>query len=179
MSGLTPFGPVESGGYLWDMSHRSWLASLLVLAACGGSEGRVPATCGLAAVAAASTLLEQFTIPNRTLAAPPASLPERTVARVVAGGAFPAVVGRTDTMLVIGVEGSPSGTTPGFGVLVVDPSEQVQGVMLYEGSPIPGAPRLGEVSVGGGSVPLIGVQADPSSFTDTSCPSLFPDSILQ
>ena len=102
-----------------DMSPRPWLASFLVLtAACGGSEGRVPAACGLAAVAAASTLLEQFTIPNRTLAAPPASLPERTVARVVAAGAFPAVVGRADTMLVIGVEGNPTGATPGFGVLV-------------------------------------------------------------
>jgi hypothetical protein len=162
------------------MSRRSWLVSLLLLTAgCGGSEGRVPATCGLAAVAAASTLLEQFTIPNRTLAAPPASLPERTVARVVADGAFPAVVGRTDTLLVIGVEGNPSGAKPGFGVLVVDASERVQGVLLYEGNPIPGAPRLGEVSLGASSVPLIGVQADPATFTDPNCPSLFPDSVLQ
>jgi hypothetical protein len=163
------------------MSHPTRLLSLLALTiACGGgSEGRVPATCGLAAVAAASTLLEQFTIPNRTLAVPPTSLPERTVARVVAGQAFPAVLGRTDTLLVIGVEGSPSGATPGFGVLVVDASEKVQGVMLYEGNPIPGAPRLGEVSVGAASLPLIGVQADPATFTDPSCPALFPDSILR
>jgi hypothetical protein len=161
------------------MLHRSCLTALVVLAACGGSEGRVPATCGLAGVAAASTLLEQFTIPNRTLAVPPASLPERTVARVVAGEAYPGVLGRADSLLVIGVEGNPSGSTPGFGVLVVDPSERVQGVMLYEGSPIPGAPRLGEVSLGSLRVPLIGVQADPASFTDPNCPSLFPDSILQ
>ncbi len=163
------------------MSRRPWLASVFVLtAACGGSEGRVPATCGLAAVAAASTLLEQFTGPDRTLGAPPASLPERTVARVVADGAFPAVVGRTDTLLVVGVEGNPpSSTKVGFGVLVVDRSERVQGVMLYEGNPIPGAPRLGEVSLGGSSIPLIGVQADPATFTDPSCPSLFPDSVLQ
>jgi hypothetical protein len=162
------------------MSHAPRFATLLVLTACGASDGRVPATCGLAAVAAASTLLEQFTVPNRTLSAPPASLPERAIARVVADGAFPAVVGRTDTLLVIGVEGNPpSGTKVGFGVLVVDPSERVQGVMLYEGSPIPGAPRLGEVSLGGSSVPLIGVQADPATFTDPNCPSLFPDSVLQ
>ena len=161
------------------MPDRRWVAPVLLLAACGGSEGRVPATCGLAGVAAASTLLEQFTIPNRTLASPPAALPERTVARVVAGGAFPAVVGRTDSLLVIGVEGNPSGATLGFGVLVVDGAEQVQGVVLYEGDPIPGAPRLGDVSLGAVSVPLIGVQADPASFTDPSCPSLFPDSILQ
>jgi hypothetical protein len=163
------------------MSLRPRVASLFVLTtACGGSEGRVPATCGLAAVAAASSLLEQFTVPNRTLGSPPSSLPERTVARVVADGAFPAVVGRTDTLLVVGVEGNPpSNTKVGFGVLVVDQSERVQGVMLYEGNPIPGAPRLGAVSLGGSSIPLIGVQADPATFTDPSCPSLFPDSILQ
>jgi hypothetical protein len=163
------------------MLRRTWLSSLLVLtAACGGSEGRVPATCGLAAVAAASTLLEQFTVPDRTLSTPPTSLPERTVARVVAGGAFPALVGRADTLLVIGVEGNPSSSTKvGFGVLVVDASERVQGVVLYEGNPIPGAPRLGEVSLGGSSIPLIGVQADPASFTDPNCPSLFPDSVLR
>ena len=139
----------------------------------------MPPTCGLAAVAAASQVLEQFTVPNRTLAAAPASLPQRTVARVVAGEAFPAVVGRTDTLLVVGVEGKPAGATPGFGVLVVDAGERVQGVMLYEGSPIPGAPRLGEVSLGSASLPLIGVQADPATYTDPSCPALFPDSILQ
>ena len=91
-------------GIFWAMTRRPLIASLLTLAACGGSEGRVPATCGLAAVAAASTLLEQFTVPGRTLSSPPASLPERAVVRVVAGGAFPAVVGRTDTLLVIGPE---------------------------------------------------------------------------
>jgi hypothetical protein len=52
-------------------------------------------------------------------------------------------------------------------------------VMLYEGNPIPGAPSLGDVSVGGGTVPLIGVQVEPATITDPSCPSLFPDSILQ
>ena len=44
---------------------------------------------------------------------------------------------------------------------------------------VPGAPRLGEVSLAGSSIPLIGVQADPSTFTDPSCPSLFPDSVLR
>jgi hypothetical protein len=163
------------------MTARPWLASLLIVTVgCGDSkQARVPATCGLAAVAAASTLLEQFTIPNRTLASPPSSLPERTVARVVAGGPFPAVVGRADTMLVIGVEGNPPAAKLGFGVLVVDPAERVQGVMLYEGTPIPGAPRLGEVSIGAKRISLIGVQADPGAFTDPSCPSLFPDSVLQ
>jgi hypothetical protein len=99
---------------------------------------------------------------------------------VVAGGAFPAVVGRTDSTLVVGIEGSPPPPTkPGFGVLVVDTQERVIGVMVYEGDPIPGAPKLGEVSLANGSIPLIGVQVDPAKIMDPNCPSLFPDSIIR
>jgi hypothetical protein len=163
------------------MPHRIWLASLLLLtAACDRPAGGVPSTCGVAALAGATNLLEQFTIPNQTLAAPPTSLPERTVARIVADGAFPAVVGRTDSTLVVGIEGNPPPTAkPGFGVLVVDNQERTIGVMVYEGDPIPGAPRLGEVSVAGRSIPLIGVQVDPAKIMDPNCPSLFPDSIIR
>jgi len=163
------------------MSYRSWFASLLVLAAgCDRPSGGVPPMCGMAAVAGATNLLEQFTIPNQTLAAPPASLPERTVVRMVADGAFPAVVGRTDSMLVVGIEGNlPPTAKPGFGVLVVDTQDRMIGVMLYQGDPIPGAPRLGEVSVAGGSIPLIGVQVDPAKIMDPNCPSFFPDSIIR
>lgn len=179
--GAESAGPTGLAAYLWDMPHRTWLASFLVLtAACDRPAGSVPPTCGMAALAGASNLLEQFTIPNQTLAAPPTSLPERTVARVVAGDAFPAVVGRTDSTLVIGVEGNPApGTKAGFGVLVADPQERVIGVMVYEGDPIPGAPRLGEVSLAGSSIPLIGVQVDPAKIMDPNCPSLFPDSIIR
>lgn len=163
------------------MWRRPWLLPvLLTVVGCERPAGRIPPTCGVAALAAATTLLEQFTIPNQTLTAPPSSLPERTVARVVADGAFPAVIGRTDSLLVVGVEGNPPATVkPGFGVLVVDLKERVNGVALYEGDPIPGAPRLGEVSLAGGSVPLIGVQVDAAKITDPNCPSLFPDSILR
>ena len=161
---------------------RPWVALSIVAvgAGCDRPAGGNSAACGFASVAAGSMLLEQFTIPNQTLAQPPSTLPERTVARVVTAGAFPAVVGRTDSMLVIGVEGNPPASVkPGFGVLVVDLQDRVTGVALYPGDPIPGAPRLGQVSVGGGSIPLIGVQVDPAKITDPNCPSLFPDSILQ
>ncbi len=163
------------------MTHRCWLTvAVVLLAGCDRPAGRVPPTCGVAALAAASNLLEQFTIPNQTLATPPSALPERLVARVIADGALPAVVGRTDSLLVIGVEGSPpEGVRLGFGVLVVDTQDRVMGMALYEGDPIPGAPRLGEVSIGGSSIPLIGVQVDPAKISDPNCPSLFPDSIIR
>jgi hypothetical protein len=134
----------------------------------------------MAALVGATNLLEQFTIPNQTLAAPPSALPERTVVRVVADGAFPAVVGRTESTLVVGMEGNPPPTTkPGFGVLVADTQDRMIGVMVYEGDPIPGAPMLGQVSLAGGSIPLIGVQVDPEKIMDPNCPSLFPDSIIR
>jgi hypothetical protein len=163
------------------MPHRAWLASAsLLVAGCERPADRVPPTCGVAAIAAATNLLEQFTIANQTLSQPPSSLPERTAVRLAAGSAFPAVVGRTDSLLVVGVEGNPpAGVKPGFGVLVVDQGERVMGVMLYEGNPISGAPRLGQVSVAGGAVPLIGVQVDPAKISDPSCPALFPDSIAR
>src|SRR5688500_20405945 len=117
------------------MPHRIWLASLFVLTAgCDRPAGGVPSTCGMAALAGATNLLEQFTIANQTLAAPPTSLPERTVARAVADGAFPAVVGPTDSMLVVRIEGNPPATaTPGFGVLVVDMQERMLCEMVYGG----------------------------------------------
>jgi hypothetical protein len=162
------------------MIARHWpLAGLVLVAACGRQAGSGSAACGLAAVAGATTLLQQFGVPNQTLSEPPRRLPERVVVRVVADGAYPAVVGRTDSLLVVGLEGTlPASARPGFGVLLVDRQDQARGVMLYEGDPVQGAPRLGTVSVGGATVPLLGVQVDPAKVEDPSCP-FFPDSLLR
>jgi hypothetical protein len=162
------------------MTGQRWtLAGLLLLAACGGEAGTGSAACGLAAVAGATTLLQQFGVPNQTLSEPPRRLPERLVVRVVADGAYPAVVGRTDSLLVVGVEGTlPASAHPGFGVMLVDGQERTRGVMLYEGDPVQGAPRLGTVSVGGATVPLLGVQVDPAKVEDPRCP-FFPDSLAR
>lgn len=157
----------------------SLLLLLSLLVACERSAGGGDPVCGLAALAGPTTLLTQFEIPDQTLSVPPRDLPERLVARFVAGPAAPAIVGRTDSLLVIGVEGNPpAGTQAGFGVLVVDQRERARGVVLYEGDPVEGAPRLGEVSIGTGSVPLIGVQVDPAKIEEPRCP-FFPDSVLQ
>jgi hypothetical protein len=162
------------------MLRHSWCLIVLALgAACGGREGGGRAACGLAALAGPTALLTQFGVPNQTLSEPPRGLPERLVVRVVAGDAYPAVVGRTDSLLVVGVEGSlPAKARPGFGVLVVDPQERTRGIMLYDGDPVEGAPRLGNVSVGGVTVPLLGIQLDPAKVEDANCP-LFPDSLVR
>ena len=126
-----------------------------------------------------TALLSQFSVPEQTLTAPPRHLPERLVVRLVAGPAYSAIVGRSDSLWVIGVEGSlPANVKPGFGVLVMDKSGKARGVMLYEGAPVEGAPEIGKVSVGNVTVPLIGIQLDPAKIEDPRCP-FFPDSVLQ
>lgn len=161
------------------MRHLVPLLALLVTG-CGGSGERVNPVCGFAALAGPTQLLEQFRTPNQTLSVPPARLPERTVARFAAGPALPAVVGRRDSLVVIGVDGSPpDGFLPQFGVLITARDGRVKGVMLYETLPVEGAPRIGDVVVGSHTVPLLGIEVDMSRIEDPRCPALFPDSLAQ
>src|SRR6476661_2791472 len=144
--------------YLRAMRIQRLLSVFVAVAACGQPADRGRAACGLAALAGPTALLTQFSVPRQTLSAPPAKLPERLVARVVAGPALPAIVGRSDSLLVIGVEGSvPATIKPGYGVLVLDTAEKPRGVMVFEGNPVEGAPPIGTVSIGNATVPLIGI----------------------
>jgi hypothetical protein len=162
--------------------QRYVVVAVLVLVACGRSQPKDPsrsAACGLAALAGPTALLGQFSVPDQTLAAPPRHLPERLVVRLVAGGAYPSIVGRSDSTWVIGMEGSlPPNVKAGFGVLVMDRGGKARGVMLYEGAPVEAAPEIGTVSVGNATVPLIGIQLDPAKIEDPRCP-FFPDSVIQ
>jgi hypothetical protein len=160
--------------------RRVLVGSFLLMAGCTRPGDRAPsAACGLAALAGPTALLAQFSLPDQTLGSPPRTLPERIVVRSVAGPAYPAIVGRADSLWIIGVEGSlPANVKPGYGVLVLDPSAKARGVVLYEGTPVEGAPELGRVSVGDITVPLIGIQLDPAKIEDPRCP-LFPDSVIQ
>lgn len=164
--------------YLPAMPLRRLAPLFLALAACGKAADRGNPACGLAALAGPTALLTQFSVPRQTLSTPPARLPERLVARVVAGPALPAIVGRADSQLVVGVEGVvPPTIKPGYGVLVLDTAEATRGVMLFEGRPVEGAPPIGTVTVGAATLPLIGIQLDPSRIEDPRCP-FFPDSVL-
>jgi hypothetical protein len=160
------------------MRHRMMVTlSILLLAGCDGQRQGGTA-CGIAALAGPTMLLSEFGVPGQTLSATPRELPERLVARVAAGPAYRAVVGRVDTTWVIGVEGTfEADDMPGFGVLVLDQSAAVVGVMLFAGDPLEGAPILGEVSVANEMIPLIGIKLDRTRFEDPACP-FFPDSLL-
>jgi len=150
---------------------------LIGLAACGHADNS--SGCGLSAVVGPTVLLNEFSTPNQTLATPPPRLPEKMAVRLAAGPAYSAIVGRSDSQWVIGVNGAlPRNTKVTFGVLVLDSAEKPLGVMLYEGSGVEGAPHIGTVSAGNFVVPLIGVRVDPARIQDAHCP-LFPDSLAQ
>jgi hypothetical protein len=163
--------------------QRYVLAITILIAACdrssGGKSSAAAATCGLAALAGPTALLGQFGVAGQTLDSPPGRLPEHLVVRLVAGPAYPAIVGRSEPKLVIGVNGAlPRNVKPGFGVLILDTQGKARGVLLYEGAPVENAPELGTVSIDNLTVPLLGIQVDPARFEDPSCP-LFPDSVIQ
>jgi hypothetical protein len=164
----------------WAM-QRYLLTMAVLAAACDrspGSKSSAPAaTCGLAALAGPTALLGQFGVPGQTLDAPPRNLPERIAVRLVAGPAYSAIVGRAESLLVIGVNGAmPANVKPGFGVLILDTASRARGVLLYEGSPVEQAPEIGTISIENASVPLLGIQVDPGKFEDPRC-AMFPDSL--
>jgi hypothetical protein len=163
--------------------QRFILAAVCLVAACdrssGGRSSAPAATCGLAALAGPTALLAQFGIPGQTITSPPRRLPEKLVVRLVAGPANPAIVGRSDSLWVIGMNGAlPANAKPGFGVLVMDQNSKARGVLMFEGTPVEDAPQIGSVAIDSSTVPLIGIQVDPAKFEDPRCP-LFPDSVLQ
>lgn len=152
------------------------LAALALLIGCS-SKGSGGYGCGIAAVAGQSLILEEFTRPGKTLSALPPDLPGTLPVRIALGPALRAIVGRADSELVVGLEGAlPDTPAVGFGVLLVNPEGKAEGVLLYNGDPIQGAPLLGTVNAGQRNLPLIGLQTTITSFEDASCP-IFPDSL--
>ena len=135
--------------------------------------------CGMTAVAGQSLMLEEFTRPGKTLAAAPADVPGTLPVRIALGPALTAVAGRADSLLIVGIEGTlPPTPAADWGVLVVSPDGKVQGVMLYQGNPIEGAPRIGTVNAGARNLPLVALRTEVANFQDASCP-IFPDSLTR
>jgi hypothetical protein len=152
------------------------LAALSLMAACSPRSGG-SYSCGIAAVAGQSLILDEFTRPGKTLSALPADIPGGLPVRIALGPAFRSIVGRADSQLVVGIEGAlPATPAVGFGVLIVNPEGKADGVLLYNGDPIQGAPLLGTVNAGERNLPLIGLQTTIANFEDASCP-IFPDSL--
>ena len=160
-------------GYLFGMRIVLPLLALAVTVS-GCAERRGSALCGIAMLASPALIIDQFTVPRQTLSFPPGNLPEEIPVRFAADALVRGIVGMTDSLIVIGVDQPmPGAGVPGFGVLVTDLSGEVKGVMVFEGDPIPGAPKLGIIHVGNRSADLLGVRIDFARIEDPRCP-LFP-----
>ena len=152
------------------------VAALAALAGCG-SQNAGNYGCGIAAVAGHSLILEEFTRPGKTLSELPREIPAALPVRVALGPAFRSITGRADSLLIVGLEGTLPPTPPvGWGVLIVNPEGKAQGVMLYQGDPVQGAPRLGTINAGERNFPLVGLSTTIANFEDPACP-IFPDSL--
>lgn len=159
--------------YLFRMRSVAPLL-VLALAASGCAERRGSTLCGIAMLAGPAVIIDQFAVPRQTLSVPPSTLPEVISVRFAADAVVRGIVGMADSLMVIGVDQPMPGTgAPGFGVLVTDLRGEVKGVMVFEGDPIPGAPRLGTIHVANRSAPLLGVRMDIAKIEDPRCP-VFP-----
>jgi len=151
--------------------------AILILAVAGCSPRPGTTACGIASLAGPVMILDQFSVPGQTLSVPPQNLPEEVAVRVAAGPAVRGLIGRTDSLILVGVDQPiPTTPVPGFGVLITGLDGRVRGVILFEGAPIPGAPHLGSVQVAERNVPLIGLRVDPRRIDDARCP-MFPDTV--
>lgn len=151
------------------------VAFLLVLAACGGDRGN-SVTCGIAALTGPLVAKEAFAKGN-TLTAPPDSAPASLPLRIVAGAPLRGNVAAVDSLgwHLATPDAVADGPPFGYGVLLVDRRGDVIGALVFEGVPIPGAPLLGDITLRGVTVPLLGVRVDRRQIEDPKCP-LFPDS---
>ena len=156
------------------MPRHLLISGLLFTAACGGGGD---AACGITALAGATVLLDQFSIPRQTLSAPPVTAPEFIPVRVAAGPALRGFVSLVESGWAVTLEGDlPPDSPAGFGVLVLDGSGEPRGIMLYSGSQVSGAPVIGVIRSGGQEVPLLGIRADVAGLETPGCP-FFPDSL--
>lgn len=156
--------------------HIHLILPLVMAASCGGSTGN-PA-CGITALAGATMLLDQFSVPEQTLSNTPRKVPAVLPVRLAAGPAWRGLVSRSaDSSWIVRVEGTlPPQVKPGFGVLIVGSNGVASGVMLYTGPPVHRAPVVGAVTTDTLTLPLLGLQTDVSGLEDPACP-FFPDSL--
>ena len=91
------------------------ITALLIATGCSQRKADTSAACGIAAVVAPTSVLEGFTVERQPLSEPPRRLPERTVARLAAGPSYRALLGRSDSGLVVGVEGTLPGKIEDLG----------------------------------------------------------------
>jgi hypothetical protein len=106
---------------------------------------------------------------------PPEDVPRVLPAKVVGRGTTPATATAGPGGLAITYRGEGFPKLPGFGLLLVDDSlEVVRGVLVYEPEAPPGFPKLGTMTDGRSTVPLIGARVHWPSLNAPRCPMFQP-----
>lgn len=167
----------EVGVRIRSVPGRLTAAATLVLGACSGGKGGGSASCGIAAMTGPLVVLQAFGKGN-VLDQPPPDVPPRLPVRFVAGpvfrGTFTLDSAGTAVHGTLGTH--PANLPAGYAVLVTDGLLRVQGAVIYEGVPVPGATVLGTLALPDTTLPLLGVRMDPRQIADPRCP-LLPDSL--
>ncbi len=140
-------------------------------AACSPQSSEDSASCGFAAMAGATMLLEQLRGGGRFIDTAPEELQGTVPARVVGYGTTAARVAYTADTAWVGYEGPGFPTLPGWGLLIVEDSlDKFKGVLIYETEPPMGAPLLGGVVSGNYTIPLYGARVTWSAVSSERCP---------
>ena len=140
-------------------------------AACSTQSSENSASCGFAAMAGATMLLEQLRGGGRFIDTAPDDLAGTVPARVVGYGTTAALVAFGPDGVMVGYEGPGFPTRPGWGLAIVEDSlDTFKGVLIYETEPPMGAPLLGGVVGGNYTIPLYGARVTWSAVSSERCP---------
>jgi hypothetical protein len=157
------------------MTRHSLLLLPLALACAGDRNPENSATCGFAALAAGSMVLEQFQGRTTVIPSAPPDLQGTVAARIVGRGTMRALVARTDSTVTLGFEGEGFPETPGFAVALVDDStEAFRGVLIFESDGPADYPQIGTISSATSTLPLYAMRVNWHRVSDERCPLFAP-----
>jgi len=154
---------------------RMMLACLVAATGCAEGNPENNPVCGIAALAGASMVLEQFATPGKVLSELPGGVEGIVPARVVGRGTARALAGTGPQGAVLGYEGEGFPSTTGFGLVIVEDSlETFQGILIFETEPPRGIPQLGTISSHTTTLPLYGLRVTWNAVSSERCPLFAP-----
>jgi hypothetical protein len=153
-----------------DMKPRHFLL-LLTFVACAEGDPENNPVCGIAAMAGASMVLEQFAVPGKILTSLPSGVEGIVPARVAGYGTARAIAAPGPDGAILGYEGEGFPKTPGFALAIVEDSlDTFKGVLIYDLEPPQSIPQLGTVSSASATIPLFGLRVMWSAVSSERCP---------
>lgn len=152
-----------------------YLIIALSLVACTRSDPESSPVCGISAMAGATMVLEQMTVPGKILTQLPDGVEGVVPARVVGYGTARALVALGPDGAILGYEGDGFPTVPGYALALAEDSlDTFMGVLIYDLEPPRDIPQLGTVSSATTTVPLFGLRVMWSAVSSERCPMFAP-----